>query len=251
MSDDVTPNAEQGNDAPASTPQDRINRITRQKHDALRQVASLEETTTAQANQIKDLQAQISRLSQAPAPVNPPASPFGTPQAPAPAVAPSGSITQEDLSRAVAEAVGQAVAPLNDMISANQRGQAQQRAFSTLAREEPALADPNSELHQAFSQIWDNSPELQAMDNGLELAVYAARGAIGSAPAVPKDAAKTAADVTPPRTSPQNMLPAEADDVGKAKELAGKLAEKGAQEGLNDGEWEAMLAARLGAQTPQ
>lgn len=232
------------------TTQDRINRITRQKHDALRQVDELSQQNSSLASQISELQNQVSRLTRAPAPA-PPATPFGAPQQAAPAVAPSGALTPEDLSRAVADAVGEAMAPLTNMVTENQRGQAQQRAFSALAREEPALADPNSELHQAFSQIWDNSPDLQGMDNGLELAVYAARGALGSTPAVPKDAQKTAAAVTPPKVSPHNLLPAEVDDVGKAKELAGKLVEKGAQSGLADNEWEALLAAKLGASTPQ
>ena len=249
MPDPTPPEGEQNQEAPKPSAQDRINRLTRQKHDATREVEAL-------TGQVESLTAQVARLTQAPAPVPPapapaPISPFGTPQQAQPPVAPAGALTDEQLTAKVTQAVQAAIAPVTQAISANQRSVSHQQTFSELAREEPSLADPNSDMGKAFAQIWDSSPELQALDNGLELAVFAARGAVGSTPAVPSDAAKTAAAVTPPRTSPQNLLPADVDDVSKAKELAGALIEKGSQGGLSEGEWEAMLAAKLGAQTPQ
>jgi len=253
MSEDTNAAQEPGTEqAPQASAQDRINRLTRQKHDARREVETLQAQNAELAGNLQSLQAQVAQLTQAPAPAQPaPLSPFGTPQTPQAPVAPSGVMTPADIQRAVAEAVGQAVAPLHDMVSANQRGTAQQQTFSELAREDPALADPNSDLHKAFQQVWDGNHELQALENGLELAVFAAKGAVGGTPAVPADAAKAAAAVTPPKTSPQNLLPTEVDDVGKAKELAGALEKKGAEQGLNDGEWQALLAASLGSQTPQ
>jgi cell division protein FtsB len=249
MPDEPAPKKEQEPAPAAPSAQDRINRLTRQKHDANREVEALRAENAQLAEKITSFDAQFAALRNPP-PASPPASPFGLPQEPQ-QVAAAGVIDDAKLARMVEQAVAGAIAPVTDMINANARGTAQQRAFSELAREEPALADPNSDLHKAFSQIWDNRPDIQRLDDGIELAVRAAQGAVGSTPSIPKDAQKTAASVTPPRTSPQNLLPTEGSDAAKAKELAVKLEEKGSKEGLSDGEMEAYLGASLGALTQE
>jgi cell division protein FtsB len=222
----------------------------RQRSDAQREAETLQAQNAGLAEELSALKAQVAQLRQPPAPAQP-ANPFGTTPQPAPAVAPTGTIDDARLEEMVRKTVEAAVAPVTQFVSQSQRSTANQRKFSQLAREHPQLADTNSELHQAFSSIWDNDPDLQAKDNGLEFAVYAALGAVGSTPGTPAGAQKTAAAVTTPRTAPQNLLPPDTSDVEKVKELKTALESKGAQEGLDDREWEALLGASLGAQTPE
>ena len=241
-----TPEEKQGTSA-----QDRINLLTRKRHDAERQAEAANSQLAVQADQLAALQAQVQRLTAPPPPVAPPAqsptSPFGQPQPVAPA---TGAIDPAAIQAMVASAVRDAIAPVTQSVTANARAQRHQVSFAETARQLPQLADANSELHQTFQEIWASRPDLQELDDGVTLAAYAAQGVVGARPAAPTPADKTAAAVNAPRAAPRNILP-QGGNAAQAQELADKLQAQGQAGGLDTGGWEALISAELAGKTPE
>lgn len=253
VKDNVTPT-----EAPKATVQDRINQVTRQKHDAERQVNGLETANTALEADNQTLRSQIATLTQAPAPVpqmphmDPLGGAFGQtlPQHVAPAPA-AGGLDPAALSQMVATAVADAIKPVTSAISAGQRQTSLQAEFNAAAAECPALNDPKSEVYKAWEQVWNGRPELATISGGMALSVAAAQGLVGGGPSASEiDARKTAATTVTPAGG-QAVLLAQPTDVKKAGELANQLLVEGSEKGLDKEGWEALLSAKLGAMTPE
>ena len=240
--------------------QDRINQITKAKSEAERQAGEMAEVNRGLQAQLATLASKVDALSQAPmqsAPQPTQVDPLAGLLQSHPSVpvvtAPSNGMPQFDpaaLQKMVADSVNAAIAPVTSAFSSQAKATRLGQEFNALAAQHPQLQDKASPLFQAFQQVWNGKPELQEMDGGLDLAIAAAQGIVGSQPSTDNVAGKVAANTTPP-TSPVSDVLGGVTDKQKAKQIADDLYAKGQTEGLTAAEWEGLLQADLGAKTPE
>jgi hypothetical protein len=118
---------------------------------------------------------------------------------------------------------------------------AQQNSFNRAAQAHPELRNPDSEMFQTFSKIWDNRPDLQQVEGSPELIAEAALGLLSSA-RVGDQARKMAAAADKP-TGPRNI-----DTVNDDAEIAtaiDTLTNVGKSEGWNEDEFGDFLTLKF------
>jgi hypothetical protein len=239
----------QSQPAPAEggTAQDRINQLIKQSTEQDTQLQAAQAQNTTLLAKINELSQKVDGLQQ----------PAGASAADDPIAqllteaAPAGSkakqLSPEDTAKLISATVQQAIKPLVERAQAADEQTAlaasQHSSFQRAVAQSPKLADPNTPLGAAFTQIWDGRPDLQGLEDGPALAAAIAQGVLvaDTQAAVTTEQRKVAATVTRPNTAgPTAEALKQTTDAAKAAELGAQLAEKGAIRG-HTGEEEIQL----------
>ncbi|MCI0354827.1 MAG: hypothetical protein L0099_07300 [Acidobacteria bacterium] len=231
--------------------QDRINQITRQRHDAERRAEELSGANSALSEKIQALTSQLTQLTRtAPEAAASSAEKFdslfdGTPATPA-RTASSG-----DLSSLVKEAVAQALAPLvkdnaerlarQDMVSR------QLESFDQAAVAMPELNERTSQERVLFEQIWSKRSDLHAIEDAPILVAEMVRGLLADArrDAALGESRKIAANINVPTPGRVATLLSSNSEGQKASQAVKALAEQGRTDGWTRDDMAAYIAARM------
>lgn len=160
-----------GDDAtrrPRRSLQDRINQLTRQRHDAENLAAQRDQQIQALTQQMMQIQQQ--QMARPSAVVNPAAQPQSNPFDQS--QVDSSPLTPESVRRVVHEAI-------RDFSSVQERQRQereqllshQQESFRTAAEDFPELDDPQSPVHQMFTKVYARSPLKHLPDAPYQIAL--------------------------------------------------------------------------------
>jgi hypothetical protein len=227
-----------------NTVQQRIDKLTKQRRDAERQLNDALAQNQELSDRLSNLEALVN-TSPTRVPQADPASrqtPYQDPLAPTPQ-APQAN--PNDLGHLVRDILQKELAPLTTMVQQSAKVNKQQRAFNAAANDFPDLTDPKSEAFQTFQQLWEGRPDLQELDDGPAIVAQLTRGILSDARISSRktEEKKIAAEAITPSHATRLSVP---DDYDKAVELKQKLADKGKTQGLQEDEMLDLIQLSLG-----
>lgn len=175
--------------------QQRINQITRQRHEAERAKGELQVQNEQLTARIMSLENKVASAPAAPAPVND----FGY-SAPAPV----GQVPQQaNVDDLITKAVTTAMDSVRQEQSQQEFKMLQKDSFDEAAEALPNIRIPGSQEQALFDQIYASNPAFHTMENGPAIAIQLVSHALGASTTGDQAARKQVA------TSPQPGAPAQ------------------------------------------